>query len=555
MSKKQVAFIIFFIIFCTCNVIYAKYILTNEIAINLTTQPFYFEANVDNQTIEFDGTEGSFNLNVLNNDNTSFCISDIQYDISLEESSKYNFYLNNELITNNIISGTLLGNGLNSNLYSFKVKLSDNAAITTTAESANLKITAKTPYTKEINIPITVGLADDNVEVSIDKTTGSLSNVNETSVHQITVKNNNTVPITFVVEGENTEDLNIVGINQNVTIPANTEMTVPVYLAPTKAVYSTHISKVTLVTKVVSPYEAEVATHEIEITTWGLPMNDIVLNTNTIKTTQPNYSENITTTTNSGVYPITDANGIGYYYRGVVDNNYVLFANNVWRIMRVNSDGTVRLILDSPINSGATYNFNDSAANTEYNGSVIEGVLEEWYKNNLLTYESSINQNALFIHDRTVSTLESTVFTGWERIFTGIPTINTSSINKQYLYSKSGNTSGNGYLTYPIGLATAEELMLAGATKTTDSTLKATGSTGLQPNTKFYIANDIPSNGVGMWTMTPFSGTAVLTFKSHVGFYKETPASARLLKPVIEINSNCKYKGSGTSEDPYVIVE
>ena len=140
MSKKQVAFIIFFIIFCTCNVIYAKYILTNEIAINLTTQPFYFEANVDNQTIEFDGTEGSFNLNVLNNDNTSFCISDIQYDISLEENSKYNFYLNNELITNNIISGTLLGNGLNSNLYSFKVKLSDNAAITTTAESANLKI-------------------------------------------------------------------------------------------------------------------------------------------------------------------------------------------------------------------------------------------------------------------------------------------------------------------------------------------------------------------------------------------------------------------------------
>ena len=63
MTKKQVAFIIFFIIFCACNVIYAKYILTNEIAINMTTQPFYFEANVDNQTIEFDGTEGYFNLN------------------------------------------------------------------------------------------------------------------------------------------------------------------------------------------------------------------------------------------------------------------------------------------------------------------------------------------------------------------------------------------------------------------------------------------------------------------------------------------------------------
>ena len=35
-----------------------------------------------------------------------------------------------------------------------------------------------------------------------------------------------------------------------------------------------------------------------------------------------------------------------YYYRGNVDNNYVLFANSCWRIIRTTETGGVKLILD-----------------------------------------------------------------------------------------------------------------------------------------------------------------------------------------------------------------
>ena len=41
-----------------------------------------------------------------------------------------------------------------------------------------------------------------------------------------------------------------------------------------------------------------------------------------------------------------DAYGTSYYYRGNVTNNYVLFAGFYWRIVRINGDGTIRVIYD-----------------------------------------------------------------------------------------------------------------------------------------------------------------------------------------------------------------
>ena len=40
----------------------------------------------------------------------------------------------------------------------------------------------------------------------------------------------------------------------------------------------------------------------------------------------------------------TEDNKTTYYFRGAVENNYVSFAGFYWRIIRINEDGTVRLI-------------------------------------------------------------------------------------------------------------------------------------------------------------------------------------------------------------------
>ena len=56
----------------------------------------------------------------------------------------------------------------------------------------------------------------------------------------------------------------------------------------------------------------------------------------------PDFSK--TATTDEGLFMAEDDEGENYYYRGAVKNNYVSFAGFIWRIIRRNGDGSVRLI-------------------------------------------------------------------------------------------------------------------------------------------------------------------------------------------------------------------
>ena len=58
----------------------------------------------------------------------------------------------------------------------------------------------------------------------------------------------------------------------------------------------------------------------------------------------PNFRENATT--DVGMYAYPDRYGTSYYFRGIAEDNYVNFAGMIWRIVRINGDGTIRLVLD-----------------------------------------------------------------------------------------------------------------------------------------------------------------------------------------------------------------
>ena len=51
-------------------------------------------------------------------------------------------------------------------------------------------------------------------------------------------------------------------------------------------------------------------------------------------------------TSTVGMYANSDDDGKTYYYRGSASSNYVKFGGYYWRVIRVNGDGTVRLIYD-----------------------------------------------------------------------------------------------------------------------------------------------------------------------------------------------------------------
>ena len=56
----------------------------------------------------------------------------------------------------------------------------------------------------------------------------------------------------------------------------------------------------------------------------------------------PDFSK--TATTDEGLFMAEDDDGPSYYYRGAVKNNYVSFAGFIWRIIRQNGDGSIRMI-------------------------------------------------------------------------------------------------------------------------------------------------------------------------------------------------------------------
>jgi len=76
----------------------------------------------------------------------------------------------------------------------------------------------------------------------------------------------------------------------------------------------------------------------------------------TINNTQPIFNgiADYKTTGNEssgepGLYKAEDDYGVSYYFRGAQSHNYVDFAGFIWRVVRINGDGTIRLILDGSL--------------------------------------------------------------------------------------------------------------------------------------------------------------------------------------------------------------
>ena len=49
-------------------------------------------------------------------------------------------------------------------------------------------------------------------------------------------------------------------------------------------------------------------------------------------------------TTDEGLLKTTDNDGETYYFRGAAEDNYIQYAGHIWRIIRVNGDGSTRII-------------------------------------------------------------------------------------------------------------------------------------------------------------------------------------------------------------------
>ena len=122
-----------------------------------------------------------------------------------------------------------------------------------------------------------------------------------------------------------------------------------------------------------------------------------------LNTFNPDFSKSACSDCESkeaGVFAAEDDYGTSYYYRGSVENNYVSFVGLTRRIIRINGDGSVRVILNDTVGTSLFNAANDDNAYVGYmygtqgsstyeethkniNDSVLKKNLDLWYENNL----------------------------------------------------------------------------------------------------------------------------------------------------------------------------
>jgi len=245
------------------------------------------------------------------------------------------------------------------------------------------------------------------------------------------------------------------------------------------------------------------------------------------------------TTDASGLYASTDTNTgkPTYYFRGNVENNYVSFAGFTWRIVRINEDGTIRIVMQDGINNNAYIAFNSNYNNYTYmyytNNSNAKTQLESWYQTNIgskTNLASKIASGAYYCEQAKAKISDSYT--------SGSATMTTyNKYTPDFKCSSDGNEKG--IVNASVGLLSYDEVVYAG------------GYRG-QNNNNYYLYNN-----TYFWTMSPagfVSNFSSLWYVTTSGGIDNNSVSTTLrLRPVIILNADTLATGSGTSSDPFVI--
>lgn len=277
-------------------------------------------------------------------------------------------------------------------------------------------------------------------------------------------------------------------------------------------------------------------------------------------------------TSENGLYVTKDDFGTTYYFRGNVANNYVYFAGFYWRIVRINGDGTLRLIYDgtnvhdngvanadraigkSPFNNTSTeyrsagYMIGEegSVGNEAYENiynSTIKTFIDEWYKNNIVdnNYDKYV-ADTIYCNDRSINGYK---FSSHNRLgtSTGLPSLLCANSNDRFTVYNDKKIETNGMLTYPVGLISADEASFAGLVRCTDN------------NFLNYLSIDSD-----FLTMTPYGQTlskpyVVSRFSGGCGSTDEKPSKSYYVRPVLSLKKDLNFSGNGLKETPFIIVD
>ena len=190
-------------------------------------------------------------------------------------------------------------------------------------------------------------------------------------------------------------------------------------------------------------------------------------------------------------------------------------------------------------------------AQTNTNDSTIKTYLDNWYKTNISgTENEQYLADNIFCNDRNFAGDNSGTGAGVSRSYyrwynQPWGSNNYNKYNKKMMlkclqqndaFTVSDTTNGNGALTYPVGLITTDEAVLAGGWNV--------------KNNGYYLYS-----GSWYWTSSPVNFNDIATVMSvnsdgfagseySVNFFHD-------VRPVLNLKAEILLQGSGTAEDPY----
>ena len=510
-----------------------------------------FDVNLNNNV--------AVNINAVSPGDATFISSATQLNLQVPAANMSQTASNNEIAAA-------------SNTATLTVNLTGAANLLTTCTydivyeyDAGSNVYGKSPTTKNGNKEITLQVSNVNGtnnfanEKNFDFDS-SWTNNKRTLVSGATISSNGTLT---------TQNISITGKYYNLTIPQ-------------------------------SSIEGKAFTGKIYVTNYSCetiePAYKTILANSKVNETTPNFAS--TATTNEGLYKAQDDLGTSYYYRGAVDNNWVKFGKDssgkdiYWRIIRINGDGSIRMIYTgttAPTESTkvvmtgegtqiGTSTFNSSTDKTEYVGymytsgeqhgtstpSEIKTTIDNWYKTTTLETDlktkSLVSKDQIFCNDRTASTSDVTysttnytTLTSWNSTGTTyyygaygrLMNTTTSPIltcpREEDKFTSKNSSIGNKALEYPVGLITADEIAMAGVVWNS-----VNSSYYLYTNQNYWSGSptDFISNYTDAFEFIVYSTGGITTSNVY------STAGAR---PVVSLSSEARLSGNGTYSNPYTV--
>ena len=332
-----------------------------------------------------------------------------------------------------------------------------------------------------------------------------------------------------------------------------------------------------------SLYIVESTTNENNQYTKGTLGYQIMEDNSNIKE-RTDFSKTYTDVNIGTMYKATEDNTDVYYFAGDARNNWVKFGGYYWRIIRTNSDGSIRLLYHgtSPETQNAYIGDSEIAFNENYNDSMYVGykygtsgslennrsntndstikkTIDAWYKDNLVNYTKYLSTSAVYCNDRELGSGTYSA-TGNQFYYVGYTRLGANknpSYNCTNEYDAFSVNNTKAQLTYPIALMTADEISYAGGVWIKNA------ATWYYLNSK---GNASIKNGQNEWWL--LSAASWDTDKSSVVFKISSAQDRKAqfgaqsvqyklhVRPVISLKSDVLHKsGDGSATNPYEIQE